>query len=138
MNVKQTLTLINGGDDSLRINKQSRWLRDSFRQIVQEEPTENSFREPTLRITFSPPFRITNLLNVFCFSFFYVRRSLPSCAFILTFYIPFLQCAVLVCWLRLPLTDYCALAILRRFLALRSLYLKYLNRFRVQMILVCY
>ena len=65
----------------------------------------------------------------------------PSSAIIYCYdaiYIPSLQGAALLCWLWLPLRDYCVLAILRRFRALRSLYLKHLNCFRVQLILMFY
>ena len=118
-NNTHTLTLLIGSADSV-FNKQTWWLR----QLVHSKIESNNSHEYHNPIPTQYDYHILT----------------PSSAIIYCYdaiYIPSLGVALL-CWLWLPLTDYCVLAILRRFLALRSLYLKHLNRFRVQLILKFY
>jgi hypothetical protein len=105
-------------------HEQYRWLRQYTKPIVknrQRKPYKKNVKRRTLNRTPSQNQLLTDLTTLIC-SYIAILPSL----------------ATVRCWLWLPLTDYCILDILRRFLALRSFYLKHLNRFRVQIILVFY
>ena len=120
-NNTHTLTLLIVLTTVSSTNKQSWWLR----QLVHSKIESNNSHE---------------YHNPIPTQYDYHDILTPSSAIIYcidAIYIPSLG-AALLCWLWVPLTDYCVLAILRRFLALRSLYLKHLNRFRVQLILMFY